>query len=154
NTPVFSENVLSFAVAYGLALQGLGVSKLHTNLLPQEIRVERMIRAKKPWAATAAAAMLLGTSIMGMGYAMQYRSVAAKPVQDAMNQVKTTKGTVDRFVGRCNELVTQIDNDKNAVKSIVIGQDERFNWLKFMQFLNDAMPRADASNLSADAKQA
>src|SRR5712671_2940787 len=36
--PAYTENVLSFAVAYGLALQGLKLPKLQTNLLPQEIR--------------------------------------------------------------------------------------------------------------------
>src|SRR5205823_1616507 len=44
----YTENVLSFGVAYGLALQGLGVARLHTNLLPQDIQVDRLIRAKKP----------------------------------------------------------------------------------------------------------
>ena len=40
--------MLTFPVAYGLALQGLGVARLATNLLPPEIRIERLIRAKKP----------------------------------------------------------------------------------------------------------
>src|SRR6516165_9104662 len=34
--PVFTENILSFAVAYGLTLQGLQVGRVLTNLLPQE----------------------------------------------------------------------------------------------------------------------
>src|SRR5438876_6492680 len=46
--PAFTQNVLSFGVAYGLALQGLKKTKLQTNLLPQELQFERMIRAKKP----------------------------------------------------------------------------------------------------------
>jgi type IV pilus assembly protein PilM len=153
NTPVFGENVLSFAVAYGLALQGLGVGKLHTNLLPQDIRVERMIRAKKPWAVTAAAAMLLGTSALGMGYAMQYRGVASKPVITAMDQGKSVKSTVDKFDSKVKEIQGKIEEDKKAVKSIVIGQEERFNWLRFMQFLNDTLPKPDASNLSDEAKK-
>lgn len=35
--PAFQENALSFAVSYGLALQGLGKAGLKTNLLPREI---------------------------------------------------------------------------------------------------------------------
>src|SRR6476620_10921820 len=46
--PLFQENLLTFPVAYGLALQGLGQARLSTNLLPAEIRSDRMIRAKKP----------------------------------------------------------------------------------------------------------
>src|SRR5205823_9560759 len=41
NVPAFSNNVMSFAMAYGLAVQGLNLSRIHTNLLPQEIRTER-----------------------------------------------------------------------------------------------------------------
>jgi type IV pilus assembly protein PilM len=153
STPVFGENVLSFAVAYGLALQGLGVGKLHTNLLPQEIRVERLIRAKKPWAVTAASTMLLGLSVMGMGYAVQYRGVAAKPVLDAIAQGKKVKSTVDDYESKVKTIQEKIDDDKRAVKSVVIGQEERFNWLRFMEFLNEALPRPDGSNLSEEAKK-
>src|SRR5262249_47730862 len=60
--PAYTENVLSYGVAYGLALQGLGQAHLRTNLLPPEIQVDRLIRAKKPWAAAAAAALLVGAS--------------------------------------------------------------------------------------------
>src|SRR5262249_40604239 len=56
--PTFTQNILSFAVAYGGALQGLHLGKVTTNLLPPEIQFDRMIRAKKPWAVAAAAALL------------------------------------------------------------------------------------------------
>ena len=48
--PSFKENLLSFAVCYGLCLQGLKQSQLRTNLIPREILQDRLIRAKKPWA--------------------------------------------------------------------------------------------------------
>src|SRR3972149_5376635 len=35
--PAFREQLLSFAVAYGLALQGLELTKVTSNLLPTEI---------------------------------------------------------------------------------------------------------------------
>src|SRR5262249_31281699 len=71
NAPAFTENVLSFPVAYGLCLQGLKLARLQTNLLPQDIQMERLVRAKKPWAVTAAAAVLLGTAALTFGYYMQ-----------------------------------------------------------------------------------
>ena len=51
--PTFAENIMSFGVAYGLALQGLKQAKLQTNLLPYEVRLERIVRGKKPWAVAA-----------------------------------------------------------------------------------------------------
>lgn len=58
----FQENLASFAVAYGLGLQGLGLGKLKTNLLPPEISQIRMVRKKKPWVLAASALLMLGFS--------------------------------------------------------------------------------------------
>ena len=87
--PTFNENVLGFAVAYGLALQGLKAARLQTNLLPPEIRVDRLIRAKKPWAAAAAGLLLLGAAGLGLGYTISYRAVAATVVKTAETQAKS-----------------------------------------------------------------
>jgi type IV pilus assembly protein PilM len=154
NAPVFTENVLSFAVAYGLAIQGLKVGRLRTNLLPQEIQVERMIRAKKPWALTAAASLLIGTAVMGVGYNMQYRAVGNDLVAGKIKDGDGVLGEVSQFKTKVSNIQTQIANDVKAVKSIVIGQDERLNWIYFNQVVNDTLPKPDGSNLSAEAKAA
>jgi type IV pilus assembly protein PilM len=73
NTPAFAENVLSFAVAYGLALQGAGQASVDTNLLPQDIATQRRWASKRPWFVAAAAAMLVG---LGIGVAVEYSSAA------------------------------------------------------------------------------
>ncbi|MFM8223120.1 MAG: pilus assembly protein PilM, partial [Planctomycetaceae bacterium] len=53
NSALFQENVLAFAVPYGLALQGLGLTRVKTSLLPPEITTARLVRKKKPWAVAA-----------------------------------------------------------------------------------------------------
>jgi len=63
NAPAFTENVLSFAVAYGLALQGLGLSKIRTSLLPSEIARQRLWKRKNGWFAGAAAALVIGLGL-------------------------------------------------------------------------------------------
>ena len=58
--PTFSENIMSFGVAYGLALQGIKQARLQTNLLPYEVRLERNDpRQEASWAVAAAGASLL-----------------------------------------------------------------------------------------------
>jgi type IV pilus assembly protein PilM len=150
--PVYTENVLSFAVAYGLALQGLGVARLYTNLLPQDIRVQRMIRAKKPWAVTAAASLLLAASLLAMGYSMQYRAVAADQVKNALKAGDDVKTKVEGFDRQVNDLIQKKDAHTKEVKTIVAGQEERMNWIQFNQFVNRCLPKPDASNLSDEAK--
>ena len=128
-SPVYTENMVSFAVAYGLVLQGLKVGRLQTNLLPREIQVERMIRAKKPWALTGAAAMLLGTSVLALGYNAQYRAVASPGVLDAIKRCQRYEVHRGRFKSSVDKVKTQIEEDKKAVKSVVVGQDERLDWI-------------------------
>lgn len=59
NAPVFTDNLMSFAVAYGLALQGLGYGEIVTNLLPREIARQRVWRKKTWWFVGAAAALVV-----------------------------------------------------------------------------------------------
>jgi type IV pilus assembly protein PilM len=149
-SPVYNENVLSFAVAYGLALQGMRVARLHTNLLPQEIRVERMIRAKKPWAVAAAAALLLGASVLAFGYDRQHVAVADDSVRAEMKKADGVVSKAKGFDTAVDNVKKKIEEDKNAVKSVVFGQEERLNWIRFNQFLNSALPKPDGSNLSGE----
>jgi type IV pilus assembly protein PilM len=138
--PAFSQNVLSFAVAYGLALQGLGMTRLHTNLLPQDVRLERMIRAKKPWATVAAAALLFGAASMTFGYALQYRSVAAREVDNAVKAGKTVVTDAQNYQKSYDDALNKIKQDEENVKSIVSGQDERVDWILLNRYVNECLP--------------
>jgi len=58
SAPLFRENVLSFGVAFGLALQGLGVAQISTSLLPPEILSTKILKQKRPLFVAAGAALL------------------------------------------------------------------------------------------------
>ncbi|MBN9269598.1 MAG: pilus assembly protein PilM, partial [Mesorhizobium sp.] len=96
-SPQFQDNIASFAVAYGLGLQGVGKSALRTNLLPPEVERTRLIRAKKPWALAASAMIMLGlSSLFVLG---DYRALAKvstpqynAAVAQASNVAKTGAG--------------------------------------------------------------
>jgi type IV pilus assembly protein PilM len=146
--PQFTENVLSFAVAYGLALQGLNLTRLHTNLLPQEIQVERMVRAKKPWAAAAAAALLLAAAGLTFGRSMEFKAVNNAEVQKAIklsdDEVKKGKGIKDEFAAKEDDA----KRSDEAVKRIAAGIDERFNWNLLTKYIHDALPLPDGSHVA------
>ena len=73
--PEFVENAMSFGVAYGLAIQGLGLAAVASNLLPQEVRRTLLWRQKKPWFAGAAAALALGAGALWVGNVMAQRQI-------------------------------------------------------------------------------
>jgi type IV pilus assembly protein PilM len=152
--PVFVENVLSFPIAYGLALQGIGQARIGTNLLPPEIRVDRQIRMKKPWAAAAAAALLLGTGTFTAAYAIQNSKVTDAAVVRAKEKLKGSVGSADTQdkdrTGKEEDLKTTL----TAVKSIIAGQDERMNWLRLNEVIAAALPRpGENGNLNGPYQQ-
>src|SRR4051794_29449834 len=86
--PQFQENMMSFAVAYGLAVQGLSKGGLSTNLLPPEIEQVRMIRAKKPWALASSALLMLGLTGLFLGDYRVLAKVDNEPFHRAVAQAK------------------------------------------------------------------
>jgi len=59
----FHENVCDFGIVYGLALQGLGIARIESNLLPRNI-ARSMAWASKGKYFIAAACMLLAVSLL------------------------------------------------------------------------------------------
>ncbi|MCE9590558.1 MAG: type IV pilus assembly protein PilM [Planctomycetes bacterium] len=61
-----AENAMNLMTAYGLALQGLDLAAVHSNLLPRHIIKQRLWNAKQPWIATAAAVMVASAAMAGV----------------------------------------------------------------------------------------
>ncbi len=139
----FTENVLTFSVAYGLALQGLKRARLLTNLLPNEIRVERLIKAKKPFAAAAAACLLFAGAGLALSYGLEKRTYgdvrvdkAVKDAGSAADKAKKAKSQFDAAKKKARE-------EEDAVRTIVAGQFERDNWPELYKFISTAIPQPD-----------
>jgi type IV pilus assembly protein PilM len=151
--PTYTENVASLAVAYGLGLQGLKATRLQTNLLPPEIQVERMVRAKKPMAAAAAAALLAGVGFLTMGYAMELNAYGSavgsdkKPInkehqvekaKEAAGKAVEENGSLER---KYNTLLVAVKKEEDEVKRLIAGKDERIDWMAVHRFISEALPR-------------
>ncbi|MCJ7544666.1 MAG: type IV pilus assembly protein PilM [Phycisphaerae bacterium] len=113
NAPMLNENVLSFAVAYGLALQGLELSAVGTNLLPDEIARRRLWGRKRPWFA-ATGAVLLAALAAPLYRAVNDRSALAQgePYRDADRITRTLREWSNRYeemVGRAGSEAEPID---------------------------------------------
>jgi type IV pilus assembly protein PilM len=140
NAPLFADNVLSFAVSYGLALQVLGQTTIRTSLLPPEIVTARKVRKKKPWAVATAACLLLGYAISTMGNANSY----AKPHSDAFEAAKQkaeqlTKTVADYKAAYDGEGKKFTDTQAELDKVIAGRRD--LTWLDGYNAVIDCLPR-------------
>ena len=140
NDPNFTDNILTFPVAYGLALQATGLGRLQTNLLPSEIRTDRLIRAKKPWAAAAAAALLLGTGAVAFGYGTQYQAVSDKRIATAIGKAESAVKAAKTQEGERTKKEGERTAAIGDVKAIVSGNDERLNWTRVLELISASLP--------------
>ena len=139
--PAFTQNILSFATAYGLAVQGLKVGRLSTNLLPKDIQFERMVRAKKPWALAGAAALFLGLLGPTVYYGLQYRAVAADAITNEIDkQDKPLVTKVNAANSDFTKRELEVKKQEDAVRNIIAGQEERLNWILLNEFVDACMP--------------
>jgi type IV pilus assembly protein PilM len=83
----FGQCVGEFAVVYGLALQGLGLGKIESNLLPRAIASSMALASKAKYFTMAAAAVLVVVA-MGIGRTI-YDSATYKAQQGIRKQISS-----------------------------------------------------------------
>jgi type IV pilus assembly protein PilM len=139
--PTFRDNATTFAVSYGLCLQGLGLSQIHASLVPREILTERLIRAKKPWTLAGLAALLIA---MSTHYAMTEQSWSttrdelwAQPI----SQVDSMKSYRDDHVSTDSKKDSTLTYLNLLGKEVSGNAERRLKWLEVIKAVNAAVPR-------------
>ncbi|MEM6693011.1 MAG: pilus assembly protein PilM, partial [Planctomycetota bacterium] len=144
--PKFKDNAATFAVCYGLCLQGLNQSQVHTSLVPQEILTERLIRSKKPWTVGALAALLLG---MTGHYVMTHNSwkTAHDERWDSAKATVTSMKTYSTDqISEDEELNAKLTYLNELGKEISGDAERRRRWLEILRAVNAAIPRLDGED--------
>jgi type IV pilus assembly protein PilM len=143
-SPAFKDNMLSFGVCYGLCVQGLGLAKLGTNLVPPEIVKDRMIKAKKPWAVAAVALLLLGCTIGYFGKWREWNSALPETYKDATaaagQATNAAKSAQDDYK-TADDQYKKWESDGEQLAGI---NERRLLWAEMLKAVNDCLPRDPA----------
>jgi type IV pilus assembly protein PilM len=141
NAPLFQENILSFAVPYGLALQVLGRTRIHTSLLPPEIAIARKIRSKKPWAVVAAAVLLFSFAISMTSTAGVLRSVSEERFAEAQEKVSSLETKIGSWKSAYDAEKAGYGTIQNQGGQLIKPLSEREYWLEVYKAINECLPR-------------
>ena len=139
--PAFRDNAPTFAVCYGLCLQGLGKSQIHANLVPGEILTQRLIRSKKPWTLAALAALVLG---MTTHYWMTQRSWASTSEEiwdDTERAITTMQRHHDDQIAEDEDLVAKLTYLDELGAEVAGNTERRLKWLEILKVINELIPR-------------
>ncbi|MBX6314818.1 MAG: type IV pilus assembly protein PilM, partial [Isosphaeraceae bacterium] len=140
SAPQFQENVMSFAVAYGLALQGLGKGQLRTNLLPPEIEQVRMIRRKKPWALAASALLMLGFSALFFSDFRAWAKVNNDQFKQAVERAKSVSQQGASYQQQYDAAKAEFEKKKSGGQALVADSADTTDWAALLQKINAVLP--------------
>ena len=146
--PTFTNNLLSYAPCYGLCIQGLKKAKINTNLLPQEIVIERVVRAKKPWVLASVGALMLGM-VVGLYFIADgwwkvnenYADAGNTTWKDAMQNVKTESSKSGGFVATDADLKQKLANFNLIGKELSSASESKATWIDIYSALWQALPK-------------
>ncbi|MEM1063665.1 MAG: pilus assembly protein PilM, partial [Planctomycetota bacterium] len=137
---LFLENIPTFVVPYGTALQAMGQATMKTSLLPKEIVVARLIRRKKPWAVLACSLLLAAFSLSAFGYGLLMQSVSAARWQSTEQTVAEFNQEAAAKKAAYGEQEARIDDLKNRGERLLGSVETRVYWPELFRAINAAMP--------------
>jgi len=116
SAPTFTQNVLSFGVAYGLALQGLGETAISTNLLPEKVQEAIKWKRRQWWFAGAAAAILVALALPVAGKYKDNARLAINP--NSFASAKAQLESERRESGNVMASITRLSKDQEAIAAL------------------------------------
>ena len=141
-----SENILSGATAYGMALQLVDEGKVTSSLLPMAIRKEKLWKDKTKWFGVAAG-LVVGAALVG---------TAAYMFNDmALQRARADGDQVDRLITEAQQLDTQwtaVTNDGKPqlqqVQNVNLLVSDRGYWPRILEEIDRVLP-APPQNVAA-----
>jgi type IV pilus assembly protein PilM len=155
SAPQFQDNLASFAVAYGLGVQGLSRGGLGTNLLPPEIEMVRLVRAKKPWALAASALVMLGlTFLFVLGDYRVLAKVSTPQFAQAVTQAKSVSQRGAQLKTAFEKSKGEWEGEFNQGKSLITDPTDRAMWPQFLKLISSYFPDPEREyGLNPDAPE-
>lgn len=164
NTGQFNEHVLSFGVAYGLALQGLGMGQVNSNLLPVELGRAAVWRHKRPLFAAAAACLVATAGVLWARGMMDRNALATNlgekggsrtiSLAEAYRVVNTgvpddlaprdyadrTRAAADKLKQEYGRLSGQIPTKLKKIQDITSLVDKATLWFRILSVVDASLP--------------
>lgn len=139
--PLFIDNIMTFAVPYGLALQTLGATRIRTTLLPPEITVQRTIRRKKPWAVGMAAGLMLATGISIFASAESLSEVAPERWADAYSAQTSLNNKVSSNQSDYDTEKATLEENTKKEEALTAPLQKRELWIELTKNVFECLPQ-------------
>ncbi len=147
NAPQFTENVLSFAAAYGLALQGLGLAEIRASLLPTELARAAAWQRKRPYFVATAASLLISAGIPFVANALDRQSLGSDRARQSRATAQRIINEAEDFRKRYQAVETDTDNSRQDIERLLNLQKDKHVLPRLLTVVHDAMPPLEPQEL-------
>lgn len=137
----FNDQLLSFAPAYGLGLQGLGLGKIDVNLLPPELARLALWRKKQPFFIAAAAC--IGLAALCPWARIQMDSSALAANEDLSRNAPQAVSLATNFNTQYSQVATNIDAPKAKVEELLKLQEYKRLVPEIVALVHESLPEMD-----------
>lgn len=147
NAPQFADNILSFAPAYGLALQGLGLGSISASLLPPELARVQLWKRKRPYFVAAAACLLLAAGFPWMRNGMDSQALAGDKSLD--DQAKSVVERAKKYQDEFRKVSTDTTAKREKINKLFELEKNRALIPRILAFIHEAVPEIDPTLAAA-----
>ena len=144
----FAENLPAFPTAYGLAIQGLGLGIIESNLLPREIARQAQWKRKRRLFVAAAAIFTLSAVVYLFQALSQKSDLNSSETLNYQKKIDTTADQITQKLNKKDQLLNTIKEDEaqNVRYAKFYQSDERKLIPQLLQAIRQCLPNED--NLS------
>jgi type IV pilus assembly protein PilM len=139
NAPQFTDNVLSFGAAYGLAVQGLGLGKIRATLLPTELARIAVWQKKRPFFIATAASLAAAACIPFIGNYMGRQALAADN-SETDRKIQAAITEAERFQTDFNQTQTNTTERQADIEKLIKLREQRLTVPKVLALVEKALP--------------
>lgn len=170
----FKEDLPGFAVAYGLAIQGLDLGQVTSNLLPTEIAKQVVWKKKRPAFAASAACLLIAGGLIWFRYSADMSALAAGTqsmpptptnVEEAWDVITRGASGSDRGQAQAilaagqvmkrasSELDGQGDAERMQTEDLIALQENKLFISRLLELIHESVPRPSGAVGQASSAQ-
>lgn len=139
NAPVFTDNLLTFGPAYGLALQGLGLTKIRANLLPPDLARIALWKRKQPMFIATAATLLVAAIMPWTRNMLDNQALASG--EDTSRQAASIVNTAKSLEAKFREAQTDTGAKKTNIDKVFELQKNKDLLPRIVAVVYEATPR-------------
>jgi type IV pilus assembly protein PilM len=138
NAPQFTENILSFGAAYGLAVQGLGLAKISASLLPPELARIALWKQKQPYFVAAAASLVLAAALPWVRTGLDRSAMASS--RDSGEQAKRVISEAEALRAQFQKVQTDNSGKKASIEQLFALHKDNALVPSILAMVHEAVP--------------